>query len=608
MIEQSMKNLPVSVMKMRYIIPFKPSGAPGAMRDIMLLIAGKKDKYGGIWIRDDIKKGEHDIYNHVLDMFGDDSTVGNSGIGASFTYLSDRRELVQLKYKDYNFNIVKAGMYLFSGGVGFFWYEIDELQSKDSHSISAYQLIEFQTDFKELNFRKNISTFKLRNNSEDFTVGDWAANMIASACGKIDFFAERSNVLYDGTKQHPRRVPDKALIFNYILYEADNVNSNISYYLTKGYKLTYRKPDNIEDKMILPFNNIIWYACREGAGYYVYCDEKNKTFLTRDMPHRFMSEYFLIYMLILNSAYTVISFSERIGHELPSDARSYMSPDMYIDMLGIMPKKKKAIYELEAKITALITEINVFAAKNVYSSVSYVEHQNTFFEYLMEVYKTEKSISSLLSGVGALRDILNSIIRNEQLENDGLEHMKWQNERKIANLETEKRLLQEEIYKDELTGLYNQKGYIRFSQEMYDEAVGKNRYLLVCSADMNGLKHINDECGGHEAGDNALKGVADMLKTAASSGDKVFRKGGDEFVILGIRDTFDGEADKLSQALEKAMIDINRDSGLPYRMAVSYGTVVKKVKDSRETLEDMFKEADDLMYDMKINRDKYRRQ
>jgi diguanylate cyclase (GGDEF)-like protein len=55
--------------------------------------------------------------------------------------------------------------------------------------------------------------------------------------------------------------------------------------------------------------------------------------------------------------------------------------------------------------------------------------------------------------------------------------------------------------------------------------------MVLAFIDVDGLKDVND-AGGHAAGDQLLKSVADGLRTGLRGADLVFRYGGDEFVCV----------------------------------------------------------------------------
>ena len=72
----------------------------------------------------------------------------------------------------------------------------------------------------------------------------------------------------------------------------------------------------------------------------------------------------------------------------------------------------------------------------------------------------------------------------------------------------------------------------------------------VAFFDLNGLKSINDN-GGHNSGDDLLKDAAKVL-TEVFPDDKIYRAGGDEFVVISLDDTEDEFLDKLSTVRKKA--------------------------------------------------------
>lgn len=84
---------------------------------------------------------------------------------------------------------------------------------------------------------------------------------------------------------------------------------------------------------------------------------------------------------------------------------------------------------------------------------------------------------------------------------------------------------------DWLTGLMTRRG---FYERLDHELARAQRYggqVSVILADLDNLKRLNDS-GGHETGDQALREIADALRSAARATDFVGRLGGDEFALL----------------------------------------------------------------------------
>ncbi len=98
---------------------------------------------------------------------------------------------------------------------------------------------------------------------------------------------------------------------------------------------------------------------------------------------------------------------------------------------------------------------------------------------------------------------------------------------------------------DSMTGLYNRR---RFEADMQEMAEMKEdvEYVYI-SADVNGLKTINDSLG-HKMGDRLLVGAVECLKESFGEKAKMYRIGGDEFVI--ILHTGQEEADRSFEKFE----------------------------------------------------------
>lgn len=80
---------------------------------------------------------------------------------------------------------------------------------------------------------------------------------------------------------------------------------------------------------------------------------------------------------------------------------------------------------------------------------------------------------------------------------------------------------------DQLTGLYNRRAYESYISEFSDSMDN----IVYISADVNGLKNVNDNLG-HGAGDELLAGAAKCMKQCFGPYGKIFRTGGDEFVMI----------------------------------------------------------------------------
>jgi diguanylate cyclase (GGDEF)-like protein len=91
--------------------------------------------------------------------------------------------------------------------------------------------------------------------------------------------------------------------------------------------------------------------------------------------------------------------------------------------------------------------------------------------------------------------------------------------------------LQEMVYRDELTGLYNRRHFYEVARMEVEKARVSKQPLAVVLLDLDGLKLINDEYG-HRAGDEVLAALGRVISTHTRANDVPARLGGDEFGIV----------------------------------------------------------------------------
>lgn len=159
--------------------------------------------------------------------------------------------------------------------------------------------------------------------------------------------------------------------------------------------------------------------------------------------------------------------------------------------------------------------------------------------------------------------------------------------------------LSHQCFTDELTGLYNRRGFLTVAQHQIESARRQRRRMIALFADMDGLKEINDTLG-HAAGDAAIRDVAEILKSSLRGGDVVARIGGDEFVVLTSIEESDG-ADALIERLKADVELFNQESIRNYAVKISFGFSVIE-PDSPFDLAEVIQRADMEMYREKQRR------
>lgn len=156
---------------------------------------------------------------------------------------------------------------------------------------------------------------------------------------------------------------------------------------------------------------------------------------------------------------------------------------------------------------------------------------------------------------------------------------------------------------DTLTELYNRRGFYQLVLPKFEEATHGGLTVAIISADLDGLKIINDTYG-HSEGDCAIKVVGEALKNASHQGEICARFGGDEFVVAGVIDSDENYVEEYKKNFYDYIDEFNKKSGKPYKVAASIGLICKSAEGS--TVDDLIKLSDDLMYRDKASRKKVR--
>jgi two-component system, cell cycle response regulator len=147
--------------------------------------------------------------------------------------------------------------------------------------------------------------------------------------------------------------------------------------------------------------------------------------------------------------------------------------------------------------------------------------------------------------------------------------------------------------RDELTGLYNRRGFFAIGEHLRRECLRNARNLAVVQVDVDGLKAINDSLG-HAVGDQAIAATASMLRCTFRESDVVARLDGDEFVAIAL-DADRAAAARVLARLDEAVAEHNLCARTPYRLSFSAGASVLAPPD-RPTLNALLANADHALY------------
>ena len=171
--------------------------------------------------------------------------------------------------------------------------------------------------------------------------------------------------------------------------------------------------------------------------------------------------------------------------------------------------------------------------------------------------------------------------------------------RNMSEREVQEACLEQLTFRDSLTSLYN-RAFFEVELHRLDSAEYLPLSLMI--GDLDGLKLTNDIFG-HAAGDELLKTVARVFSEVVRPNDRVFRWGGDEFVMLLPR-TSTEEAARIRDAV---MAKLAGKSIGPIKLHMTLGWATKERVE--QDIRVVWQQADEQMYWMKtVDRTSFQRQ
>ncbi|HOX23554.1 MAG TPA: sensor domain-containing diguanylate cyclase, partial [Elusimicrobiales bacterium] len=147
---------------------------------------------------------------------------------------------------------------------------------------------------------------------------------------------------------------------------------------------------------------------------------------------------------------------------------------------------------------------------------------------------------------------------------------------------------------DDLTGLYNRRGFFEVARHHFHAAKRYKKPLALLFCDMDDLKQINDSSG-HDAGDLAIKDAARALTQSVRAADVVARVGGDEFAIL-LPQSDDAAAQATAGRVHTALEALNSVRKPP--LHISIGAHCADL-DAMQDIDELLARADSDMYRVK---------
>ena len=200
-----------------------------------------------------------------------------------------------------------------------------------------------------------------------------------------------------------------------------------------------------------------------------------------------------------------------------------------------------------------------------------------------------------------LRSLISNVIKNQDLfqkrekAEEELEHV-------VKELEVSNKKLYKLSVRDELTGLYNRRGFYTQIEELNKDATREIETGFVLFADIDGLKIINDTFG-HREGDYAIYTAATIIKNHFSDEDIVARMSGDEFTAISVQPKTEEDIVALIASIHQAFDKHNHTSDKPFNVSMSIGYAGFSSQAAVE-FDEIIRLADNDLYEEKKNKKK----
>jgi diguanylate cyclase (GGDEF)-like protein len=152
--------------------------------------------------------------------------------------------------------------------------------------------------------------------------------------------------------------------------------------------------------------------------------------------------------------------------------------------------------------------------------------------------------------------------------------------------------LEEKSKTDSLTGAFNREGIEEIIKLGLWEWRSHRKPLSIVMLDIDFFKRINDTYG-HAVGDHVLSTLSNLVQDYVRTDDLFARWGGEEFVLV-CRNTRVEQAAIIAEKLRELIECHEFEENL--RVTVSMGVATLS---AIEPLEQLFKSADDALYDAK---------
>lgn len=205
--------------------------------------------------------------------------------------------------------------------------------------------------------------------------------------------------------------------------------------------------------------------------------------------------------------------------------------------------------------------------------------------------KVESAVEEKTDQIGVLMGSFSHMLATIEAQTGEINQFATRLEAAYRELESTNARLKEVSFTDEVTRLYNR----RFFSIRLEEEVARyrrfNHPVSLVLLDLDGFKGVNDQLG-HAAGDDTLRGVADLLLKHSRGMNVICRYGGDEFAILLVETPKAGAqiyADRIRHVLAHHAFPHG------HLVSASFG-IASLPEDVGSAAEDLIRAADEALY------------
>jgi len=266
-------------------------------------------------------------------------------------------------------------------------------------------------------------------------------------------------------------------------------------------------------------------------------------------------------------------------------------PLYYKEVFNSILEEKGILNQINPKLLCVNNDINEILILNTKNTIEFVQNKSKDIKS-----NTQNIIEEIKEENPEL--LKEQIIKFSAYLLKNIEEM----EEKIRELESELDKAYKELLIDPLTRIYNRKALERDLIEILEKGKDKDLDLVVAIIDLDNFKYINDSYG-HLVGDFVLIKFVKIIKSLIRSNDKIYRYGGDEFVIVFNRSTVVHAVKSIERIINKISKTKLKYNDYIIPLSISVGITQHKKGDIVESL---IKRAYNALYEAKATKNTYK--